>query len=76
MFSSHCSANRFAKKSHKGVSMSLVEVEVPRASADDGVTPREQKVFQELLGHVNLATTAIYAHVEVSRLRAAVNRLR
>lgn len=30
---------------------------------------------QELLGHANLATTAIYLSVEVSRLKAAVDRL-
>lgn len=30
---------------------------------------------QELLGHANLATTAIYLHADPQRLRAAVNRL-
>lgn len=33
------------------------------------------KEVQELLGHNNLQTTAIYLHVDVSRLKGAVDRL-
>lgn len=39
----------------------------------DGVALRD---LQELLGHANLATTSIYTHTNVDRVRAAVETLR
>jgi site-specific recombinase XerD len=33
------------------------------------------KNVQQLLGHANLQTTAIYLHVDVSRLKGDVDRL-
>lgn len=33
------------------------------------------KEVQDLMGHANLATTAVYLHVDTSRLKAAVDRL-